>query len=413
MARIATFAAIDVGTTKICALVGQVDRDGELQVLGVGISPSHGMKRGMVVNVEEAAAAIRLAVERAERSSGTRIPAAYVGITGTHVQGVNNRGAIAITRPDRLVSGDEVERVLEAARSIAIPSNREVLHVLPRSYTLDGYEGVRNPVGLHGFRLDVETHIVTGAATSIQNLTKCVELAGVAVEDLVLEPLASSEAVLTEAERDMGVVLADIGGGTTDLALFKEGSICHTAVVPVGGNHFTQDLAIGLRVPFEAAEEAKIRYGSADPQAVDAAEAVEIASFGDGGQRRVARRLIAEILEARLEELGELILGDLERSGYGSLLPAGLVLAGGTANLHHIATVLTARLDLPVRVGLPRSVYGLADSVRDPAFATSVGLLRWGMLHGVVGDEPNELDGFDVGNWWSRLLAWLKDLLPQ
>ncbi|MCX6022352.1 MAG: cell division protein FtsA, partial [Chloroflexi bacterium] len=245
-------AAIDVGTTKVCALVGQLGRDGELQVLGVGIAPARGMKKGMVVNVDEAAESIRVAVLRAERSSGVRIESAYVVITGTHINSVSTRAVVAITRPDRLVTTDDVTRVLDAAHSINVPGNREVLHVLPRSYLLDGQEGLHNPVGLHGFRLDVETLIVTGAAASIQNLTKCVQGMGVEVEDLVLEPLASCEAALTADEREVGVLLADIGGGTTDLAVCIEGSIGYTAVIPLGGNHFTHDLGVGLRTPVEA-----------------------------------------------------------------------------------------------------------------------------------------------------------------
>lgn len=406
-------AAIDVGTTKICALVGQLGRDGELQVAGVGIAPARGMKKGMVVDIDEAAESIRVAVQRAERSSGNRIFSAYVGITGSHIHSVSNRAVVTISRPDRLVTHDDIDRVLEAARSIAVPANREVLHVLPRSYLLDGQDGLHNPVGLHGFRLDVETLIVTGAAASIQNLAKCVQGMGVEVEDLVLEPLASSEAVLTDDEREMGVCVADIGGGTTDLAVCIGGSIGYTAVIPLGGNHFTQDLAIGLRTPFEAAEEAKIRFGHADPRHIDPADSVEIASFGYQERQQVARRDLSLILRARVEELAEFIAAEIDRSGYGRLLPAGIVLTGGSANLQGLAPALAELLDMPVRTGFPQGVHGLGDTVRNPAFATSAGLLLWGLRHGIVGEGPAHATGFDFGAWWGRLGAWLRDLLPQ
>lgn len=413
MPRGHTVAAIDVGTTKVCALVGQFGRDGDLQVIGVGIAPARGMKKGMVVDIDEAAESIRVAVQRAERSSGSRIFSAYVGITGAHIHSVSNRAVVTVARPDRLVTPDDVDRVLEAARSIAVPANREVLHVLPRSYLLDGQDGLHNPVGLHGFRLDVETLIVTGAAASIQNLAKCVQGMGVEVEDLVLEPLASTEAVLTEDEREMGVVVADIGGGTTDLAVCIGGSIGYTSVIPLGGNHFTQDLAIGLRTPFEAAEEAKIRFGHADPRQVDPTELVEIASFGHLERQQVLRYDVSLILRARVEELAEFILAEVERSGYSGLLPAGIVLTGGSANLRGIAPALADLLDMPARTGYPQGVHGLGDTVRNPAYATSAGLLLWGLQHGVVGEEPSHALAFDFGAWWGRLGAWLRDLLPQ
>lgn len=413
MPRGQAIAAIDVGTTKVCALVGQLGRDGDLQVAGVGIAPARGMKKGMVVDIDEAAESIRVAVQRAERSSGSRIYSAYVGITGSHIHSVSNRAVVTVARPDRLVTGDDIDRVLEAARSIAVPANREVLHVLPRSYLLDGQDGLHNPVGLHGFRLDVETLIVTGAAASIQNLAKCVQGMGVEVEDLVLEPLASCEAVLTDDEREMGVIVADIGGGTTDLAVCIQGSIGYTSVIPLGGNHFTQDLAIGLRTPFEAAEEAKIRFGHADPRQVDPTEAVEIASFGYQERQQVLRYDVSSILRARVEELAEFIQAEVQRSGYGGLLPAGIVLTGGSANLRGLAPALAELLDMPARTGFPQGVQGLGDTVRNPAYATAAGLLLWGLQHGVVGEEPARGSSFELSAWWGRLGAWLRDLLPQ
>lgn len=411
MAKVRSFAAIDVGTTKVCALVGELSGSGEVQIDGVGVAPSRGLRRGMVINIDEATESIRAAVERAERSSGTKILSAYVGITGSHISSLNNRGVIAITRDDRLISHDDVMRVLEAAQAIHIPNNREVLHVIPRSYTLDGQDGVKNPVGMHGFRLDVETHIVTGSVTAIQNLTKCVEPLGIQLEDLVLEPLASSEAVLTEEEKEMGVVLADIGGGTTDIAVFIEGSIWHTSVLPVGGNHFTNDIAIGLRMPFAAAEELKIKYGHAQPGEVDPEESLEVTAFGGDGERNVLRRHLSEIIRARAEELAEMILVDMKRSGYEALLPAGLVLTGGTANLCGIAPASAHILQWPVRVGTPRGVTGLVDTVSNPAYATSIGLLLWGLKQGEEGDKERQL-GFGIQELTKRFGSWLRELVP-
>lgn len=406
MARGPVYAAIDVGTTKVCTLVGQVGVTGEVQVTGVGVVPARGLLKGMVVNIDDAAEAIRLSVERAERTSGSRITSAHVGITGAHIDCLNNRGMVTITRSDRLVSVEDVSRVMEAARAVGIPNNREILHVLPRSYVLDGQEGVRNPVGLYGFKLDVEAHIITGAITSIHNLTRCVELAGVAVEELVLEPLASAEAVLVEDEREMGVALVDIGGGTTDLAVFIEGGVAYTAVLPIGGYQFTHDLVIGLRAPFAAAEEAKVSAGSVEPAAIPVEEQVEIEVFGEGGKRPVSRRLMSEILRARTEELLELLHDAIRRSGYSGLLPAGMVFTGGTANLAGLPALAEQTLHIPARVGLPEGVYGLVDTLHNPAYATSVGLLLWAVRFGA--DQERGQSGFALAEVLQNLLSWLK-----
>ena len=408
MARSFIHAAVDVGTTKVCTLVGQVGMGGDIEVTGVGIAPARGLLKGMVVNIDEAAEAIRTSIQRAERTSGSRVVSAHVGITGSHLSALNNRGTITITRSDRLVSEEDVSRVLEAARTTAgVPSNREIIHVVPRTYILDGQEGVRNPVGLHGFRLDVETHIVMGAITSIQNLIKCVEQVGVQVENLVLEPLASAEAVLTEDERETGVALVDVGGGTTDVAVFIQGSVGHTGVVPIGGNQFTQDLVIGLRAPFAAAEEAKIAYGSVEPSRIPSDEMMELSVFGAGGKRPISRRLMSEILRARCEELLDLCHDVVRRSGYNGLLPAGLVFTGGAANLTGLAALAEQLLYMPARIGSPEGVSGLVDSVSSPAYAASVGLLQWAARYGAedgrVRQPSSQLLAFFEG-----LLAWLR-----
>lgn len=407
MARSPQFTAIDIGTTKVCTLVGQMGASGDVEVTGVGIAPSRGLQKGMVVNIEEATDAIRASLQRAARSSGSHPTRAYVGITGAHLSSANNRGTVTMVRADRLVEPDDVDRVLEAARTtFGVPNNREVIHVLPRSYTLDNQEGIRNPVGLHGFRLDVETHIIMGAVTSIQNLTKCVEQVGVQIDDLVLEPLASGEAVLTDDERENGTLLIDIGGGTTDIAVFHQGSVAHTAVIPIGGHQFTQDLVIALRTPYAAADEAKLAHGSVDPAGVSAEEMVELSAFGDATKRPVSRKFMAEVLRARFDELADLVQGEVRRSGYQGLLPAGVVICGGSAGLHSIAEVAETLFALPARIGRPMGVSGLTDAIGGPAFATSVGLLLWAARFG--GEAGAAGGGFSILDWLQQLLGMLR-----
>ncbi len=370
-----TISSIDVGTTKICTTVAEVSDAGTTRIVGVGVTPSHGLHKGLVVNINDAREAIRESVRKAEQSCNFKVDSAYVGVTGRHVNSVNNRGVVAITRNDRLVRPDDLRRVLSTAQSIKMPNDRKLLHVIPRGYAVDGQTGVKNPVGMYGFRLDVETHIVTAAATSIQNLVKCIRSLGIDIDDLVLEPLASSEAVLTADEKQVGVVLADVGGGTTDICVFREGSIWHTSILPVAGYQLTRDIAIGLGLPFEVAEEMKKRYGSVMPvYESQMATANQISEDGHG----ISYQDLCDIIRARVEEILRLILLELPRSDYESLVPAGMVLTGGTANLSGIETLGREILKLPVRVGVPTYISGIADTVRDPAYATSVGLLLWG-----------------------------------
>ncbi|MBI4300852.1 MAG: cell division protein FtsA [Chloroflexi bacterium] len=414
MGRNSSFAAIDVGTTKICTLIAEVNGDYEIQITGVGVAPAQGLRKGIVVNIDETIESIQSSVDKAERASGNRILSAYVGIAGSHISSLNNRGVIAISRNDRLITREDVTRVLESARTISIPSNREVLHVIPRSYILDGQEGVKNPVGMHGYRLDVETHIVTGAVTSIQNLTKCVTSLGVEVEDLVLEPIASAEAILTDEEKEMGVAVVDIGGGTTDLAIFMESSIWHTAVLPVGGYHLTNDIAIGLRTPFASAEEIKLRYGYALPELVDAEEEIHSPGFASTNGRRIRRRHLCEVIKARLEEMLSMVAIEIKRSGYDAMLPAGVVLTGGTSNLLGIDNLASDVLELPVRVGGPKGIIGVTESLQNPAFATSVGLLLWGIKHGSAQRNGQKArNGLGMGGFYKRLALWVRELLPQ
>ena len=378
MKRRTTLTSIDVGTTKICTTIADVNDGGDIRVVGVGITPSNGLHKGLVVNINDARESIRESVKKAEQASNYKVESAYVGVTGRHVSSLNNRGVVAITRNDRLVRPDDLRRVLQCAQSVKTPSDRKLLHVIPRGYAIDGQTGVKNPVGMHGFRLDVETHVITAAVTSVQNLVKCIRGIGVDIDGLILEPLASSEAVLTDDEKQVGVILADIGGGTTDIAVFREGSIWHTSILPVAGYQLTRDVAIGLGLPFEVAEEMKKRYGSVMPVYESKVETpAGISEDGHG----VSYQDLCDIIRARVEEIIRLVLLELPRSGYETLVPAGLVLTGGTSNLSGIEVLGRDILQLPVRVGVPTSVHGITDALRDPAFATSVGLLLWGAKH--------------------------------
>lgn len=367
--------AIDVGTTKVCTTIAEVNEGGTVRVVGVGVIPSKGLHKGLVVNISEARESIQESVRRAEFAAGYRVESAYVGVTGRHVTSLNNRGVVAITRNDRLVRSDDLRRVLTCAQNVRVPSDRQLLHVIPRSYAVDGQAGVKNPVGMHGFRLDVETHIVTAAVTSVQNLVKCIRSIGLDIDDLVLEPLASSEAVLTEDEKQVGVILADIGGGTTDIAVFKDGSIWHTSILPVAGYQLTRDVAIGLGLPFDVAEEMKKRYGSVMPVYETKMETPGTISADGHG---VSYQDLCDIIRARVEEILRLIMLELPRAEYETLVPAGLVLTGGSSNLSGIEALGRDILHLPVRVGVPTSMQGITDILRDPAYATSVGLLLWG-----------------------------------
>lgn len=369
-------AVLDIGTTKTVALIAEQVPDG-VRILGVGLAPSEGIRKGVVVDVKLAAQSIALAVEQAERMANMSIEGAYVGIAGSHIASINSRGVAPIPH-GRAVTQDIVQRAMDAAQAIAVPDNREVVHAIARGFSLDGQDGVRDPIGMMGYRLEVEAHIVTGAVASIQNLYKAVEAAGVRVIQLVLEPIASGEAVLTSAERDLGVALVDIGGGTTDIAIFIEGSVWHTVVLPIGGMHLTNDLAVGLRAPFAAAEEIKIKYGTVLDDARPE-EIIELAAFGEEEMRVVSRREVAEILQARAEEIFSMVLTEIKRSGYDGLLPAGIVLTGGTAQLTGIKSFAREIVGLPSRVGAPQKMEGMTERVSAPAFATVVGLAQWGV----------------------------------
>jgi cell division protein FtsA len=376
MSKRGIITSIDVGTTKVCTTIADLGEGGTIRVVGVGVTPSVGLHKGLVVNINEAKESVRESVKKAEQASGYKVESAYVGVTGRHVTSLNNRAVVAITRNDRLVRPEDLRRVLTTARSVKVPIDRRLLHVIPRGYAVDGQSGVKNPVGMHGFRLDVEAHIITAAVTSVQNLVKCI---GLDIDDLILEPLASSEAVLSADEKQVGVVLADIGGGTTDIAIFREGSIWHTAIIPVAGYQVTRDIAIGLGLPFDVAEEMKKKYGSVAPvyETKGGSGSDTLTTNGHG----VSHQDLCDIIRARVEEVLRLIVLEMPSSDYETLVPDGLVLTGGSANLAGIEALGRNTLQLPVRVGIPSNIYGISDALHDPAYATSVGLLLWGAKH--------------------------------
>jgi cell division protein FtsA len=398
---------IDVGTTKICTLVGEVDDQGELQVVGVGIAPSRGMRKGIVVDVQQAGEAIAESVGKAERTSGYKITRSNVSLAGEHVASTNSVGVVAVSGDDG-ISADDVDRALDSARAVSIPHGREIIHIIPRGFTVDGQDGVRSPLGMHAFRLEVEAHIVTASLTALLNLSKCVEGVGVQVDELVLTSVSSGEAVLTETEKKMGVILADIGGGTTDLAIYIEGMIWHTKVLPVGGNHVTNDVAIGLRLPFNVAEKVKIERGHALSEEMDPTSAFHLQPFGDGTAVQIARHDLTQVIEARMVEILSMVLQEAKRSGYDGLLSAGLVLCGGAAQLPGLRQLAQDVMDMPVRVASPRNLHGLVDALHNPAFATSVGLLRWGMQeHTAL--KPRRRGG----EWGRRIKSFVRALLPD
>lgn len=413
-----TIVGIDVGTTKVCTIVAQVGDTGALNILGVGLTPSKGLDKGVVVNIDDAVSAITASIEKAERSSGYRVGTAFVGVSGRHIASLNSRGVVAVQRPDREITRNDVARAVESAQAVAIPTQREIIHVIPRAYVVDGNEGIRDPIGMSGFRLEVETHIVTGEVMAIQNLIRSVQKAGLEIDDLILQPLASGEAVLSAEDKDRGVMLVDIGGGTTDIAIFVQGGVWHTSVISVGGNQFTNDITYVLHTPHNTAEYLKIRYGSAiagdPPVEGDEHDLVEIDTLTVGEKQKISRHLLNEIIQARAEQVVELIYNEIKRSGYEGMLPAGIVLTGGAAQLNRFDELVREMLGMPVRIGMPTDLSGLADSLDSPSYATGVGLLRWGSRHGLsmLGPTHRSEERQGWGNVYERFKGWLREFLP-
>jgi cell division protein FtsA len=408
--REAVLVGIDVGTSKICALIGEVSRDGSLTIVGKGVVPASGLRKAVVVNIDQTVRSIAGSVDHAERLSGYQIDRAFVGVGGQNVESQNSRGAVAVSGHTREVTREDVERALEVARAVTIPSNREVLHVLPRGFIVDGQEGVKDPLGMSAIRLEIETHIVTASATAVRNLAKCVQAANVKIDELVANSLASAETVLSDTERDLGVALADIGAGTIDLALFMDGSPYKTAVLPVGGNNVTNDVAIGLKTSLQVAEELKIQHGSCDLSTVADDEVISVSQLGEAAGRTVHRVDVCRIIEARMRETFEMLAAEMRASGDG-VLPAGLVLTGGASQLAGAAALGREVLNMPVRVAGPVGIGGLTDNIMNPAYSTAIGLLYWG-ARGLESSEYGPLPPAPMGGLLGKFRDAARNLFP-
>ncbi len=368
---------LDVGTSKMAAIVAEALEDGGLDIIGIGVVEAQGIRRGVVVNLEAAVESIKKAVEDAELTAGVEIDSVHLGLSGAHLKAFNSRGVVAVAGKNREITREDVRRAIDAAKGVALPAGREILHVLPQDFVVDEQDGIGAPVGMTGTRLEVNVHVVTGSTSSTQNIVACVNRAGVAVVDTVIEQLAASESVLTADERELGVALVDIGGGTTDLAIFERGSLWHTGVVTMGGGHFTNDIAVGLRTPIPDAEKTKRRFGCALSSLVDEDETIEVVSVGGREPRVMSRRILSEILQPRAEEILHALWDEIRRAGYERSLHSGLVLCGGGALLDGMAEIAEQIFDLPIRRGCPVDVGGLTDHVNSPSFATGVGLVRY------------------------------------
>jgi cell division protein FtsA len=403
------YAGLDIGTTKITAVVAEPEDEGEgVRIVGVGTAPSDGLKRGVVVNLERTVRSIQHAVAEAEAMCGREVRSVYAGIAGDHIRGINSRGVIAVARKDAEIRSNDVTRVVEAAKAVAIPTDREILHVLPQEFIVDDQDGIRSPVGMSGVRLEAEVHIITGAASACRNVLKAAERAGLGVEELVLEPLASADAVLHQDERDLGVILLDIGGGTTDVAVFFEGSVRHTAVIGLGGANVTNDIAIGLRTPVDRAERLKLESGCALTSMVRSEETVQVPAVGGRPDREISRHMLAVMIESRAEEILSLAAKEVRKNHVSDLLGAGVVLTGGASALPGMPELAEQVFDLPARRGLPHYVTGRTEAVNDPRFATGVGLV----LHAHWSDaRPHPAERGIVARISSGIKRWIEELV--
>ncbi|MCP1726110.1 cell division protein FtsA [Natronospira proteinivora] len=396
---------LDIGTSKVVAIVGEIKGEDHVEVIGIGHHPSRGLKKGVVVNIESTVQSIQRAVEEAELMAGCEINSVFAGIAGSHVKSLNSHGIVAIR--DKEVTPGDVERVIDAARAVAIPADQKILHILPQEFIIDDQDGIREPVGMSGVRLEAKVHMVTGAASAAQNIIKCVRRCGLEVDDIILEQLASSYSVLTEDEKDLGVCIVDVGGGTTDMAVFTDGSIRHTAVIPIAGDQVTNDIAVALRTPTHHAEEIKVKYACALPQLASPDETIEVPSVGDRPARRLARQTLAEVVEPRYEELFSLVQAELRRSGFEDMIAAGLVLTGGSAKMEGAVELAEEVFHMPVRLGTPQHVFGLSDVVRNPVYATGVGLLLFGSKGLSSGGSEDSMQG-GFKEVWDRMRSWFQ-----
>lgn len=396
---------LDIGTSKIAAIVGEVNEDGEIEVIGVGTHPSRGLKKGVVVNLETTVQSIQRAVEEAELMAGCRIHSVFAGIAGSHIVSMNSHGVVAIK--DKEVMQSDVDRVIDSARAVAIHADMKILHILPQEFVIDRQEGIKEPVGMSGIRLEAGVHIVFGAVSAVQNIVKCIRRCGLEVEDIILEQLASSTSVLTEDEKNLGVCLVDIGGGTTDIAVFTDGAIRHTAVIPIAGDQVTNDIAVALRTPTLHAEEIKIKHACALTQLASLADTIDVPSIGDRPVRQISRLNLAEIVEPRYEELLQLVHQELRRSGLEDLVAAGVVLTGGSARVEGLTELAEEIFHMPVRLGTPQYVTGMSDVIRNPALSTGVGLLLFGRMHH-AGSERSSLSGVGFKGIWDKMKSWFQ-----
>lgn len=396
---------LDIGTSKVVAIVGEVTPTGEIEIIGLGSSRSRGLKKGVVVNIESTVHTIQRAIEEAELMAGCEIHSVFAGIAGSHIRSLNSHGIVAIR--DSEVSVSDVDRVIDAARAVAIPADQKILHILPQEFLIDNQEGIKEPIGMSGVRLEAKVHMVTGSVSSAQNIVKCVRRCGLDVDDIILEQLASSYAVLTDDEKDLGVCLADIGGGTTDIAVFTDGSIHHTSVIPIAGDQVTNDIAVALRTPTQHAEDIKVQYACALTQLANSSETIEVPSVGDRAARKLARQTLAEVVEPRYEELFTLVQAELRRSGYEDMIAAGVVLTGGSSKMEGVVELAEEIFHMPVRIGMPQFVSGLSDVVKNPIYSTGVGLLIFGQRQMADAVPGVHMDG-NTKNIWGRMKAWFQ-----
>ena len=397
---------LDIGTSKVVAIVGEITEAGDLEIVGLGSHPSRGLKKGVVVDIESTVQSIQRAVEEAELMAGCQIHSVYAGIAGSHIRSLNSHGIVAIK--DKEVTPADVERVIDAAKAVAIPADQKILHILPQEYVIDTQEGIKEPYGMSGVRLEAKVHLVTGAVNAAQNIEKCIRRCGLEVEDIILEQLASSYAVLTDDERELGVCMVDMGGGTSDIAIFTEGSIRYTGVIPIAGDQVTNDIAMAFRTPTQHADEIKIKYACALAQLARADETIKVPSVGDRPARDLSRQALAEVVEPRYDELFTLVQAEIRRSGYEPLLAAGIVLTGGTAKMEGVVELAEEIFHMPVRLGSPNNAGGLNDIVRNPIYSTGVGLLHYG-----VKQQCSPLPGTNKsqisGNMLTKIKSWFKN----